>query len=118
MSEMNCPKCNGELESVSGDFNTGVVAPDGYRKSRYEEGFYCPRCRQYFDADDIEDKEGKYPCPWCDRMQTMDEMRVCSGYKPPYTEAEIRDCYSEPSERHKLESMLAHGSDRGNGNRS
>jgi uncharacterized protein with PIN domain len=51
---MKCPQCNNtDLEFVSGQFDTGVVAPDGYRESFYEEGFYCPKCNYIYDERDV-----------------------------------------------------------------
>jgi len=48
-----------------------------------------------------------YACPWCD-IATLDteHMRACSGYKKPATEAEIRDAYSDPTERAKRDILL------------
>jgi uncharacterized protein YbaR (Trm112 family) len=59
----NCPKCQNRLEYVAGDYQTGVVAPDGYRESCYQEGFYCERCNQYYDNTDLDDlvAEGNDP---------------------------------------------------------
>lgn len=51
---MACPECDSEVEYVSGDFDTGVVAPDGYREKQWEEGFYCPRCKRVYDITDME----------------------------------------------------------------
>lgn len=51
---MNCPTCKSELESVSGDYGTGVYAPDGYQEHHWQEGYYCERCNYVFDVDDIE----------------------------------------------------------------
>ncbi len=50
---MNCPECNTGLEFISGQYNTGVVAPDGYRESIWQEGYYCSRCNYIFDLDDL-----------------------------------------------------------------
>lgn len=75
-----CPKCKSELEFVSGDFPTGVRAPDGYRERHYEEGYYCGKCRQTFDPEDVE--EG-FTCPWCMKEnQSTEHIRECSGWKP------------------------------------
>lgn len=42
---MSCPIClSTDLEFLSGDYHTGVVAPDGYRETRYEEGYQCRKC--------------------------------------------------------------------------
>lgn len=44
-SPNHCPKCNdGLMEFISGDFETGVVAPDGGRERLYEEFYRCDRC--------------------------------------------------------------------------
>jgi hypothetical protein len=50
---MNCPECNTELEFIYGDFETGVAAPDGYRESVYEEGFYCAKCAATYDESEL-----------------------------------------------------------------
>jgi hypothetical protein len=51
---MNCPKCNSsQLEPVAGEFTTGVVAPDGYREARYQEGFQCLACGLKMDSEDV-----------------------------------------------------------------
>lgn len=51
-----CPEHpNVELEYVSGDYYTGVVAPDGYRESLYGEGFYCRKCNYVYEADELDD---------------------------------------------------------------
>lgn len=49
---MNCPRDGHALESVSGDYPTGVSS-NGYHESRYEEGWYCERCRTVFDDSDV-----------------------------------------------------------------
>ena len=54
---MNCPECKTELDFISGDFGTGVFAPDGVEEVRYEEGYYCARCGRTFDADELDDDE-------------------------------------------------------------
>ena len=51
---MKCPKCDSDLEFVSGDYPTGVVAPDGGREMVYQEGFQCWHCGLIVDADDLE----------------------------------------------------------------
>jgi len=51
---MNCPECNTKLEPVSGQFDTGVVAPDGYRESCWQEGFYCRKCDYTFEESDLD----------------------------------------------------------------
>lgn len=51
---MNCPKCRSKLEFISGQYDTGVVAPDGYRESAWQEGYYCKRCDQIYELSDIE----------------------------------------------------------------
>jgi hypothetical protein len=32
------------MRFISGDFLTGVVAPDGTQETLYEEGYQCDRC--------------------------------------------------------------------------
>ncbi len=60
---MNCPKHEDvELEFVSGDYSTGVVAPDGYAETRYEEGFHCYRCNVTYDPSDLEDEPEPAVC--------------------------------------------------------
>jgi len=54
---MNCPRDGYALEFVSGDYPTGVTAPDGYQESRYEEGFYCAHCGRVFDESDVSELE-------------------------------------------------------------
>ena len=54
MSSMTCPEGHDTLESISGDYPTGVVAPDGGREYRYEEGYYCEKCRRVYDVEDCE----------------------------------------------------------------
>ena len=47
-----CPRCKGsELEFVSGDYDTGVVAPDGYCERVWQESFHCLNCDLYFQTD-------------------------------------------------------------------
>lgn len=50
-----------------------------------------------------DDNDNELPiCPWCDRPQTIDEIRRCSGYRPRgYTDDELRDAYSDPTDRAK-----------------
>lgn len=52
---MACPICKGEVEYISGDYGTGVFAPDGSEEVRWEEGYYCPRCGRAFSVEDCED---------------------------------------------------------------
>lgn len=52
-SPNHCPNCNnGLMKFISGDFPTGVVAPDGAQETLYEEGYQCDRCGH------VEEKEG------------------------------------------------------------
>lgn len=49
-----CPKHgNVELEFVSGDYSTGVVAPDGARETRFQQGLYCFKCDAVYDESDV-----------------------------------------------------------------
>lgn len=50
---MNCPKDGYELEFTSGNFWSGVSAPDGTKEMLYEEGFQCPRCGTIWDESDL-----------------------------------------------------------------
>lgn len=55
---MGCPQGHDdELEFVRGDNPTGVVAPDGVREIRYEEGYYCRSCKKVYDPEDIKAME-------------------------------------------------------------
>ena len=54
---MNCPKDGHLLEWFSGDYPTGVVAPDGYAEQRNEEGFYCPHCGRIYDESDVSEED-------------------------------------------------------------
>lgn len=48
-----------------------------------------------------------YECPWCLSLVEQKHIQRCMvRYKAPYTEAEIRDCYSDPTERAKRDSLL------------
>ena len=58
---LRCPECNTELEHVAGQFDTGVVAPDGYRESYWQKGFYCRKCDYTFEADELPDEEANTP---------------------------------------------------------
>jgi len=51
-----CPKGHADLEPVSGQYDTGVVAPDGGRESYWESGYYCELCNRVYGADDLEDE--------------------------------------------------------------
>ena len=45
--EQGCPSCGASpenLEDISGDYSTGVVAPDGGREVRHEQGYWCQKC--------------------------------------------------------------------------
>jgi hypothetical protein len=45
-----CPKCGStDCEQRSGQNETGVVAPDGYRETVWEEYFECQRCGTKFE---------------------------------------------------------------------
>ena len=40
-----CAYCgSSDIDDISGEYETGVVAPDGYRERRYENGFNCRKC--------------------------------------------------------------------------
>ena len=54
---MNCPKDGFTLEFISGDYGTGVVAPDGIEEVRYEEGWYCAKCGTAYDESDVSELE-------------------------------------------------------------
>lgn len=42
---IRCAHCgSSDIHDISGEYETGVVAPDGYRERRYEEGFHCNSC--------------------------------------------------------------------------
>ena len=74
-SANTCPRCGKEaLYPVSGTFETGVVAPDGYRETVYEEGYQCERCGLIVDEDDLPDEPLYVPCsyPDCDKLTTRD----------------------------------------------
>jgi hypothetical protein len=60
---MNCPQDGCELEFISGQFDTGVVAPDGYRESIWQEGFYCAKCGTTYDESELDEliAEGNDP---------------------------------------------------------
>lgn len=50
-----CPNCGSkDLEFISGDYGTGVFAPDGAEEKQYQEGYYCPRCGGSFEKGDLE----------------------------------------------------------------
>ena len=68
------------------------------------DGGPCADCRERIEIDGI---ERLYECPWCLTQAVIsDHIRHCSNYQKAYTEAELQDAYSEPSERHKLEALL------------
>jgi hypothetical protein len=54
---MNCPKDGHTLEFISGDFPTGVIAPDGGKETAHEEGYYCPHCHLVFEESDVSEGE-------------------------------------------------------------
>jgi hypothetical protein len=48
----HCPKCHSaDLISISGNFPTGVVAPDGYQETWWQEGWECNKCGLKFDKE-------------------------------------------------------------------
>ena len=50
---MRCPKCGSqELETITDEFTTGVVAPDGYREIGWAEIVRCQGCGNEYDYDD------------------------------------------------------------------
>jgi hypothetical protein len=56
---------------------------------------------------ECDDGDDKYCCPWCGQPQTPSEIRLCSGYQPRgYTDDELRDAYSDPTDAAKLQRML------------
>jgi len=53
------------------------------------------------------DVDRAHECPWClSKPVAQDHIRKCANYKPAYSEAEIRDCYSDPTDAPKRERML------------
>jgi hypothetical protein len=48
-------------------------------------------------------------CPGCDKniLNEDDHIRACIGYKKPYSEAEIRDSLSDPTEHTKRDALLS-----------
>lgn len=49
-------------------------------------------------------EEGETECPWCLQVGvSVQHIRGCSNYKPAYTEEELRDVYSSPTDAAKLE---------------
>ena len=48
-----CPVCAGPLESVAGDYRTGV-SMNGYHETVYDEGYWCERCKRVFATEDVE----------------------------------------------------------------
>lgn len=62
----HCPYCpNGLLEFISGEFGSGVFAPDGAQEMLHEEFYECDRCGRKFDPDEIDEliAEGNGPDP-------------------------------------------------------
>ena len=54
MSMSICPNCGSpDLDFVSGTYQTGVVASDGYAEIAYEEGYECRRCGAVCDERDL-----------------------------------------------------------------
>ena len=54
---MICPNCHSRnFEDISGQYETGVVAPDGYRESIYERGFQCQQCGTVFDETEADNE--------------------------------------------------------------
>ena len=50
---MICPNCHGTtFDDISGQYETGVVAPDGYRESVFEWGARCRKCGATFDESE------------------------------------------------------------------
>jgi hypothetical protein len=42
---IRCANCgSADIHDISGEYETGVVAPDGYRERLYEEAFHCDKC--------------------------------------------------------------------------
>jgi DNA-directed RNA polymerase subunit RPC12/RpoP len=42
---IRCAHCgSSDIYDISGEYETGVVAPDGYRERQYENGFHCKKC--------------------------------------------------------------------------
>lgn len=60
---MNCPEDGFPLEFISGNYRTGVVAPDGVQEMLYGEGWQCPRCHTVYDESELEEliAEGNDP---------------------------------------------------------
>lgn len=51
---MTCPNCGKEsLEPITGQYETGVVAPDGYRETVWEEGYQCSKCGAFTDDAEL-----------------------------------------------------------------
>ena len=79
-----CPNCGKDsLEPIAGQFDTGVVAPDGGRASCWESGYQCSKCGAYTDDAELDRLEPTDPveceyhevmhqrgeqCPECLRM--------------------------------------------------
>ena len=80
-----CPECNGdELEFISGDFGTGVFAPDGYEERLHEEGYRCVTCDRIFDLSDLED-ESEYHCEVGEDSETNCRRIGVKVYREPFT---------------------------------
>lgn len=52
---MNCPNDGSPLEFISGDYGTGVYAPDGVQERRYQEGWSCWLCGRVFEEDEMDE---------------------------------------------------------------
>lgn len=52
-----CPDCKTQLDFMSGEYPSGVVAPDGTELMFHEEGFFCSRCVHVWTAKELEDIE-------------------------------------------------------------
>jgi hypothetical protein len=58
---MRCPVHNDtELEFRSGDFPTGIRAPDGYQEMAYDEWYWCYKGTHRFSPEDLEDDDLRY----------------------------------------------------------
>lgn len=69
---LTCPSCDKEtLAPIAGQFETGVIAPDGYRETVYEEGYQCTSCGA-FTGDDELDEPSAIPCSKCGLPTTWD----------------------------------------------
>jgi hypothetical protein len=53
--EPGCPSCEShDLIDISGDYPTGVFAPDGGQESRYEQGYRCNQCGAITDQAELD----------------------------------------------------------------